>query len=106
MSDLTAKTFLIDPSLTALAVTVGQTVSARQLLAEFSRAGEVGQEAATVGSKVAVMGSVEEVVPGRDFGFFSAVLEAYNKHWVLDTCPEDWLYTVVQTIARSKKHHR
>lgn len=25
-----------------------------------------------------------------DIGFFGALVTAYNNHWVLKTCPEDW----------------
>ncbi len=34
-------------------------------------------------------------------GFFDTVLAAYNNHWTLRTCPEDWWYSIVQKVARA-----
>ena len=41
-----------------------------------------------------VLGSKEPVHFGRDAGFFSTILAAYNNHWELKTCPEDWWMTI------------
>ena len=36
-----------------------------------------------------------------DFGLLSSVLVAYNGHFILRTGPEDWWYTIIQTVAIS-----
>ena len=41
-----------------------------------------------------VLGSKEPVHFGRDAGFFSTILAAYNNHWELKTCPDDWWMTI------------
>ena len=35
----------------------------------------------------------------HDAGLLSSVLEAYNAHFNLRTGPEDWWYTIIQTVA-------
>jgi len=37
--------------------------------------------------------------PGHDAGLLSTVVEAYNKHYTLRTGPEDWWYSIIQTVA-------
>jgi len=49
----------------------------------------------------AVLGSKEEVYYDLDWGFFSAVLAAYNNHWVLRTSPDDWWSVIVRTVAQA-----
>ena len=54
-----------------------------------------------VGSKVPILGSKNSKVreAAGDFGFFTAVYEAYNNHWALRTTPEDWWFTIIRTVA-------
>ena len=54
-----------------------------------------------VGSKIPILGSKSKKVREAvgDFGFFTAVYEAYNNHWALRTTPEDWWFTVIRTVA-------
>ena len=35
----------------------------------------------------------------HDGGLLSSVLDAYNGHFNLRTGPEDWWYTIIQTVA-------
>ena len=35
----------------------------------------------------------------HDAGLLSTVYEAYNRHYNLRTGPEDWWYTIIQTVA-------
>ena len=37
--------------------------------------------------------------PPHDAGLLSTILEAYNHHFNLRTGPDDWWYTIIQTIA-------
>jgi len=50
--------------------------------------------------KTFVLGS-EELVHSAygDVGFFGAIVTAYNNHWVLKTCPEDWWMSISQKIS-------
>ena len=53
-----------------------------------------------IGAKTPALGSKDIVTyPGHDTGFLSTVLEAYNHHYNLRTGPEDWWYTISQTVA-------
>ena len=53
-----------------------------------------------IGAKTPALGSKDIVTyPGHDTGFLSTVLEAYNHHYNLRTGPEDWWYTIIQTVA-------
>ena len=46
------------------------------------------------------LGSPEKVTyPGHNAGLLSTVLEAYSNHYNLRTSPEDWWYTIIQTVA-------
>ena len=46
------------------------------------------------------LGSSEMVTyPGHNAGLFSTVMECYNHHFSLRTGPEDWWYTIIQTVA-------
>lgn len=36
---------------------------------------------------------------GRDWGLYSAIIQAYSNHWGLRTTPDDWWITVVKTVA-------
>ena len=37
--------------------------------------------------------------PGHDAGLFSTIMDCYNHHFNLRTGPEDWWYTIIQTVA-------
>merc|ERR1711923_598263 len=53
-----------------------------------------------VGNKTPVLGSMDKVTdPGHDAGLLSTVYEAYGNHYNLRTGPEDWWYTIIQTVA-------
>ena len=53
-----------------------------------------------IGDMTSVLGSAELVTfPGHNAGFLSTVLEAYNRHYNLRTGPEDWWYTIIQTVS-------
>ncbi|KXJ28998.1 uncharacterized protein LOC110252338 [Exaiptasia diaphana] len=62
---------------------------------------ETGNEAAnelTVGDRIAVLGSNEEIYSKQSVGFFEAVLMAYNHHCNLRTSPDDWWFCVIKKI--------
>ena len=46
-----------------------------------------------------VMGSEEEVYMAGNTGLFSSILAAYNNHWPLRTCPDDWWFCLTRRIA-------
>ena len=49
---------------------------------------------------VALAGSTEMgVAPLGDRGFLSAVVHSYNNHYILQTCPDDWWYTIICQIS-------
>jgi len=53
-----------------------------------------------VGNKTPVLGSMDLVTDARhDAGLLSTIYEAYNRHYILRTGPEDWWYTIIQTVA-------
>merc|ERR1712062_836483 len=53
-----------------------------------------------VGNKTPVLGSMDKVTnPGHDAGLLSTIYEAYGSHYNLRTGPEDWWYTIIQTVA-------
>merc|ERR1719336_3560579 len=53
-----------------------------------------------VGNKTPVLGSLDKVTdPGHDAGLLSTIYEAYGNHYNLRTGPEDWWYTIIQTVA-------
>ena len=56
-------------------------------------------------NKKFALGSQEEVSGGDDMGFFSAVMAAYNNHWVLKTRPEDWWTAISQILATRIDQH-
>jgi hypothetical protein len=57
-------------------------------------------ERSHVGNKTAVLGSIDKVTdPGHDAGLLSTIYEAYGNHYNLRTGPEDWWYTIIQTVA-------
>ncbi len=59
-----------------------------------------------VGTKTPVLGSEDcKIHTDNDVGFFDTVLAAYNNHWILRTCPEDWWYCIVQKVARAVDDH-
>ena len=45
-----------------------------------------------------VLGSNETVNYGSDHGFLNTIMTAYNNHWVLKTCPEDWWSSIRQIL--------
>merc|ERR1711992_178794 len=53
-----------------------------------------------VGNKTPVLGSLDKITdPGHDAGLLSTVYEAYGNHYNLRTGPEDWWFTIIQTVA-------
>jgi len=58
-------------------------------------------ERTPVGTKTPVIGSLDLVTQlhDHDAGLLSTVFDAYNDHYNLRTGPEDWWYTIIQTVA-------
>ena len=57
-------------------------------------------ERSHIGTKTPVLGSMDFVTDtGHDAGLLSTIYEAYNYHFNLRTWPEDWWYTIIQTVA-------
>merc|ERR1712062_256327 len=57
-------------------------------------------ERSHVGDKTPVLGSMDRVTDaGHDAGLLSTIYEAYGNHYNLRTGPEDWWYTIIQTVA-------
>merc|ERR1712008_590309 len=57
-------------------------------------------ERSHIGSKTPVLGSMDLITDaGHDAGLLSTVYEAYSNHYNLRTGPEDWWYTIIQTVA-------
>jgi len=57
-------------------------------------------ERAPVKNKTPVLGSMDLVTDaGHDAGLLSTVHEAYSYHYNLRTGPEDWWFTIAQTVA-------
>merc|ERR1712156_1005397 len=53
-----------------------------------------------VGNKTTVLGSMDMVTDTKhDAGLLSSIYEAYGNHYNLRTGPEDWWYTIIQTVA-------
>ena len=50
-------------------------------------------------------GSKEDVYMAGNTGLFSSILAAYNNHWPLRTCPEDWWFCVTRRIAIAVDKH-
>ena len=45
-------------------------------------------------------GTTEVAMKGiGDYGFFTAIYDCYNHHWGLGAIPDDWWYTIIQTVA-------
>merc|ERR1712038_764272 len=64
-------------------------------------------ERTPVGTKTPVIGSTDRVtrLHGHDAGLLSTVFDAYNDHYNLRTGPEDWWYTIIQTVALAIDGH-
>merc|ERR1740122_192728 len=57
-------------------------------------------ERSHIGSKTPVLGSMDFITDaGHDAGLLSTIYEAYGNHYNLRTGPEDWWYTIIQTVA-------
>jgi len=84
-----------------------EEIPARTLLHEYMKKYEsdpknwMAADRKHVRDKIPVLGSRENVSTNGNYGFFSAVMECYNNHWVLDMRPDDWFYTFVQNIANA-----
>ena len=60
----------------------------------------------TVGNQTPALGSEGMLIfPRQNVGFFSTVVNAYNHHYNLRTCPEDWWYTIIQKVAVAVDTH-
>lgn len=53
----------------------------------------------TIGDRIAVVGSNEEIYSSASIGFFETVLTAYNHHCNLRTSPDDWWFCVIKKVA-------
>ena len=59
-----------------------------------------------IGTKIPILGSMNLVTDTHhDAGLLSSVYEAYNRHYNLRTSPEDWWYTIIQTVALAIDKH-
>merc|ERR1711971_1260608 len=57
-------------------------------------------ERSHIGGKTPVLGSMDFITDaGHDAGLLSTIYEAYGNHYNLRTGPEDWWYTIIQTVA-------
>lgn len=53
-----------------------------------------------VGDKTSTLGSEEYIYTNNaDCGLFASIITAYNKHWKLRTCAEDWWFVVTRRVA-------
>eukprot|EP00091_Calanus_sinicus_P015385 TRINITY_DN33566_c0_g1_i1.p1 TRINITY_DN33566_c0_g1~~TRINITY_DN33566_c0_g1_i1.p1 ORF type:complete len:120 (+),score=34.53 TRINITY_DN33566_c0_g1_i1:173-532(+) len=98
------KTIIIDQKLEPKPPNQGEKQDgklARNLLWEYASKAEeeLEDDRKHVKTKTPALGSKEKVLTNGNYGFFSAVIESYNNHWILDMRPEDWFYTFVQKIA-------
>jgi len=96
------KTIIIDKSLVSVDPReTPEEKPARTLLHEYMKIAEryMDDDRKHVRNKITALGSREYVSSNGNYGFFSAVMECYNNHWVLDMRPDDWFYTFVQKIA-------
>ena len=60
-----------------------------------------GSDRRPVGTKTPVVGSNTPVYRDHlyDKGFFSTIFQAYKRHWVVKTTPEDWWFTIIRQVA-------
>ena len=52
--------------------------------------------------KTYVIGSSEEVYNAGNKGLFYTILDAYNRHWILKTCPEDWWLAIREPSPKNR----
>jgi len=102
--DHLSKTILIDESLKPVdPKETREQNPARTLLHKYMKIAESDRRTAEdrkhIKTKIPALGSRENVSSNGNYGFFSAVMECYNNHWILDMRPDDWFYTFVQKIA-------
>ena len=71
----------------------GSNTTQSSLLQRWTQKVEVARD------KVFRLGSQQTVSAGKDKGFLSVIMAAYNNHWVLRTRPEDWWTSIAQIIA-------
>ena len=76
---------------------------ARRLLYDYARKAEknrrMKKDRKHIKSKIPFLGSRKKVLSNGNYGFFSAVVESYNTHSILDMRPDDWFFTFVQKLA-------
>jgi len=102
--DHLCKTILLDESLKPVhPKETTERKPARTLLHEYMKKAEndrrMAEDRKHVKTKIPALGSRKKVFSNGNYGFFSAVMECYNNHWILNMRPEDWFYTFVQKIA-------
>jgi len=98
------KTILLDESLKPVQPKeTTERIPARTLLHEYMKIAEsdrrMAEDRKHVKTKIPALGSRKKVFSNGNYGFFSAVMECYNNHWILNMRPDDWFYTFVQKIA-------
>ena len=98
------KTIIIDNSLQPnITKDIPKARSARMLLYNFARKAEkdrrMSKDRKHVKNKIPALGSRKKVRSNGNYGFFSAVVESYNTHAILDMRPDDWFFTFVQKLA-------
>ncbi|XP_001635316.2 uncharacterized protein LOC5515145 [Nematostella vectensis] len=58
-----------------------------------------------VGERIATLGSQDDIIVTEDVGIFAAIVTAYNYHWILRTCPEDWWFCVIKKVSQAIDNH-
>jgi len=94
---------ILDDNLKAKKIKESKVESVRNILWKYAkcREPEYNEDRQHIKDKTPVLGCEEPVNQNGDYGFFSAVMGAYNNHWALKTTPEDWFYTIIQKVAKA-----
>ena len=92
MSEKQVKCILLTPELEPL----NESGRFRRTLTQLEWLEKFTREDKTVGDKTPVFGAKGHTGQAYNMGFYSAIKLAYNYHFVLNTCPEDWWYCISQ----------
>jgi len=57
------------------------------------------EDEAIIGTKTVCIGERGMTIATGNYGFFNTISTAYNEHYILKTCPEDWWFCITQKIA-------
>jgi len=95
MSEKQGKCILLAPELEPL----NEPGRFRGTLTQLEWLDKFTREDKTVGDKTPVFGAKGHTGQAYNMGFYSAIKLAYNYHFVLKTCPEDWWYCISQKVG-------